>query len=131
MRGIQEGDDSGDVVCGGGAGVADGGVVGVEEFPEGVDVVGDVEVLDGEFLALEGGPAGRGAGRAGNADAVVVAEFDDAEEALGEGLAGGAFGAVAGPPLSDVLVDVELVPACRVDGVGTCDECKPLRNSSA
>ena len=71
-------------------------------------------------MGLEGGPGGRGAGGAGDADAVVVAEFYAAEEALGEGLAGEAFGAVGGGPFGDVVGDAELGPAGGVDGVGTC-----------
>ena len=71
-------------------------------------------------MGLEGGPGGRGAGGAGDADAVVGAEFYAAEEALGEGLAGGAFGAVGGGPFGDVVGDAELGPAGGVDGVRTC-----------
>ena len=56
-----------------------------------MDIVRHVKRLDAEFLILKGRPVGRRAGRACDADAVAVAEFDSAEEALREGLSGLAF----------------------------------------
>lgn len=81
---VEQADDGGFTVRRCGSGVADGEVVGVEELSDGMDVVGHVEVFDGEFLGLEGGPVGWRAGGARDADAVAVAELDGAEEALGE-----------------------------------------------
>ena len=120
MRGVKQADDRGDVIRRCRSGIADGGVVGIEEFPNGVDVVRDVEGLDAEVLVLKGGPDGRGASGAGDADAVIIAEFDGAEEALGEGLAGRALGAVLRPPGCDVLADSELIPARGIDRGHAC-----------
>ena len=120
LRGIQHADYGGHAVGRRRSRVPHGGPVGIEEFPNGIDVVRHVEVLDAELLALKGRPVGRRARGAGDADAVIVAEFDGPEETLSEGLTSGAFSAVLGPPIRDVLADGKLIPACRVDGVHTC-----------
>lgn len=51
-----------------------------------MDVVGHVEVLDGQLLVLKANPVGRRAGRACDANAVTVAKFDTSKETLSEGL---------------------------------------------
>ena len=66
--------------------IADGRVVGIEEFPNSVDVVSDIEVLDAKVLTLKGWPVRWRTGRACDANAVIVAELDATKKALGEGL---------------------------------------------
>ena len=88
MRRIQHTDYRSHTVRGRRSRIADGGIVGIEELPKRVDIVRHVKALNGEFLTLKARPVGRRAGRARDADAVIVAEFDGPEETLSEGLAG-------------------------------------------
>lgn len=120
MRRVQHSHNRTYTVCRRRSRITNGGVVGVEEFPNGVNVVRDIKILDGEFLTLKGSPVRWRAGRTCDANAVIVAEFDAAEEALGKRLSGQAREAFFGPPICDVLADSQLIPARRIYRVHTC-----------